>query len=314
MNVEYIPLQREQAGVFDTIAQLWNAACGPDLTIQARAVEYYTRPTPGVHREGRIALVDGKPVGFVLADAVLDAQKPRACIDAVAVLPDFQNKGIGRSLLNWAEGMARSHQSAHISLGASPRWFAAGLPAQMQNRAIFERFGYQFAPEMVWDCARSLKDYQSPERVHRIEGDVHSLQPGELDEFLHLLQRDFSGGWDLDVREHLRECGPLEDFIVLRTTHGLDAFCWITHAGSFRPLDRYFLHGLPRPWGQLGMVGVAEDQRGSGLSLKLLDGALQHLVALGVDGCVIDWTGYLSLYAKLGFRPYRCYYSGRKEM
>ena len=314
MKVEFVPLRREQPGTLDTVAWLWNTACGPDLAIRARAVEYYTRSTTGVLREGRIAMADGQPVGFVLVDAVLDEQKPRGCVDALAVLPEFQNKGIGRSLLAWAEDLARSRKAPSVSLGASPRWFTAGLPAQLQNRAIFERFGYTFAPELTWDCARSLKDYQTPEKVLRVEGDVHPLQPHELPEFLQLLARDFAGGWELDVNEHLKEGGPLEDFIVLRTSHGLDAFCWITHSGSFRPLDRYFPHGLPRPWGQLGMVGVAVDRRGAGLSLKLLDGALHHLIALGVDGCIIDWTGYLSLYAKVGFRPYRCYYSGGKEL
>ena len=77
MNVDFVLLRRAQPGIFDTVARLWNAACGPDLAIQARAVEYYTRATTNVWREGRIALVDGRPVGFILADAVLDEQKPR---------------------------------------------------------------------------------------------------------------------------------------------------------------------------------------------------------------------------------------------
>jgi GNAT superfamily N-acetyltransferase len=314
MNFELIPFRREETGIFDTCVGIWNAACGPDLAITPRGMEYNTRPSLGIVRSGRIALAEGKPVGFILSDATVDPSRPEAWVDALAVLPAYQKKGLGKALLDWAEVHARAHAAPRLVLGASRRWFAPGLPTQLQNRAAFEKCGFLFSPELAWDLGCSLKNYRSPTRIQQIEGDAHPLRPDELDDFLGLMKRDFAMGWDLDVEEYLGDGGPLEDLIVLYTAHGLDAFCWITHPGSFRPLDRFFPHGLARPWGQLGMVGVAEARRGLGLSLKLMDGALHRLIELGVDGCIIDWTGYLDLYAKLGFRPHRSYYFGAKML
>lgn len=313
MPFELVPFDRAQAGVFDLCAGLWNAACGPDLAITPRGVEYATRPSTDVPREGRLALVGGRPAGFILADASTYPDRPESWVDAVAVHPAHRQCGIGRALLDWAEGWAGEQGAKRIYLGGGPRWFSPGLPTQLQDRAVFERLGYQFGPELSWDLGRSLRGYQTPARVAGVEGDVHPLRAEELDEFLGLLEREF-GYWAYDAREYVREGGPLEDFIVLTSPGGLDAFCWITHAGSLRPLDRFFPHGLPRPWGQMGMVGTREARRGLGLSLKLQDGALRRLVELGVDGCIIDWTGYLEFYAKLGFRPHRSYYWGSKEL
>lgn len=311
---ELVPFNRDVIGIFDTCASIWNAACGPDLAITPRGFEYNTRATTGIDRAGQVALVEGRPVGFILADAAEDHSRPEAWIDALAVLPAHQKKGIGKALLAWAEDHARAHAAGRLVLGASSRWFAPGLPTQLQNREVFEKCGFEFSSMLTWDLGCSLKSYRSPIRVQQIEGDAHPLRPEELDDFLGLMKRDFAWGWDLDVKEYLRDGGPLEDMIVLITSHGLDAFCWITHPGSFRPIDRFFPHGLPRPWGQLGMVGVAESRRGLGLSLKVMDGALRRLIGLGVDGCIIDWTEYLDLYGKLGFRPHRSYYYGGKQL
>ena len=314
MDVELVPFHRDQLGIYDTCAQIWNTACGPDLAITPRGMEYFSRPTPGVMSGGRVAKVAGKEVGFILADVLEAPAASRAWVSALAVLPAYQNQQIGKALINWAEGLARLWKPPYLQLGGSPRWLAPGLPAQLQNKAVFEKLGFQFAPDMAWDCARCLKDYQSPARVAQTPGDVHCLRPDEVEELQALLASDFSGGWENDARIYLQEGGPLEDFVVLRSELGLDAFCWLTHSASTRPLDRFYPHGLPRPWGQLGMVGVRESRRGLGFSLKLLDGAVRRLIELGVDGCVIDWTGLLGLYGKLGFRPYRCYYSGGKPL
>ena len=73
------------------------------------------------------------------------------------------------------------------------------------------------------------------------------------------------------------------------------------------PLDRYFLHGLPQPWGQLGSVGVGASCRGKGYGLALIDQGLRRLQAAGVRGCVIDWTHLLDLYGRFGFRTHRSY-------
>jgi predicted N-acetyltransferase YhbS len=73
------------------------------------------------------------------------------------------------------------------------------------------------------------------------------------------------------------------------------------------PIERHYMHRLPRPWGQLGPIGVSRDCRGKGYGTTLLDAGLRCLRDHGVRGCVIDWTGLLEFYARFGFEPYRKY-------
>ena len=129
-----------------TAASIWNAACGPDLAISTRAVEYNTSPTTGGLQSGRVAFEDGKPVGFVLASMLLGdpvAASPQAgWLDAIAVLPEYQRRGIGGALLAWAESWLREHGATRVSLGASMRPFTPGLPSTLGDGAFFRQRGF----------------------------------------------------------------------------------------------------------------------------------------------------------------------------
>jgi predicted N-acetyltransferase YhbS len=84
-------------------------------------------------------------------------------------------------------------------------------------------------------------------------------------------------------------------------------FCQVVFEDSAQPLGRYYMQELPRPWGQLGPIGIGQERRGRGYGAALLDAGLRYLLERGVDGCVIDWTGLLDFYGKFGFQPYRQY-------
>ncbi len=140
-----------------------------------------------------------------------------------------------------------------------------------------------------------------------LPGEVRPAQPGEEDALLAFFQREFPGRWRFEFQEHLRGGGRISDYLILLTDAGVEGFCQLTFEDSLRPLDRFFMHGLPRPWGQLGPIGVSKACRGRGYGAALLDAGLRRLRDAGVDGCVIDWTSLLDFYGKFGFRPYRQY-------
>jgi len=174
---------------------------------------------------------------------------------------------------------------------------------------FFEHRGYQLRPdgEHVWDVARDLRDYASPAAVQACDAVISPAQPGEEEALLAFLWREFPAGWHWEFQEFLREHGRLSDYVLLRTGRGVEGFCQTTFEDSLRPLDRFFPHRLPRPWGQLGPIGVSRDARGLGYGAALLDAGLCLLRERGVAGCVIDWTGLLAFYGKFGFEPYRRY-------
>ncbi len=299
------------------IADIWNAACGPALALSLRAVQSHTRPATGGRQAGCLALRDGQLVGFVLASAFpadpLVSPPDLGWIDAIAVRPAQQRQGIGSALLAWAEDWLRDQGCAACWLGGSLRPFVPGLPVELGTGTFFAHRGYETVSS-VWDLACDLSGYkalcpspkaQAPKPKTQIV--VRPARPGDENDLLSFWQREFPGRWRFEYEEFRREGGRLSDYVILWTERGIDGACQLTFEDSVRPVERFFPHGLPRPWGQLGTVGISADRRGQGYGVALVDAGLRRLRDSGVRGCVIDWTSLVDWYGQFGFRPCREY-------
>lgn len=306
---------RDDSGHVASLAQLWNAACGPDLAITNGGARYNTRPCRGARQAGRIVRIAGTPAGIVLATEFRGGDpsvSPRdACwIDAIAVAPEHQGQGIGAALLAWAENWLAARGCTRARLGGSLRPFAPGLPSELARADFFRRRGYVADPDdaVTWDVARDLRAYEAPAFVAK----PHSawVRPARSDDATALdtfFAREFGGRWRYEQLEFLSEGGRISDIMVLVTDAGIDGFCWLTFEDSLRTLDRVFMNSLPRPWGHLGPIGVSAARRGTGFGAAVLDAGLCRLRDAGVAGCVIDWTSLVGFYGKFGFTPFRRY-------
>ena len=313
-------------------ATIWTAACGPDLAISPHLVEYNTRPATGAIQAGRVAMQDGQPAGFVMASALPaspDVSPPQfGWIDAVAVSPAFQRQGIGSLLLAWAEAWLAAQGCTHARLGGSLRPFTPGLPVELDAGVFFDKRGYQGRARgsVDWDVARDLDEYQtlaphahlpwravpgsagvSNTKYQISNASIRVAQSGDEDAMVAFFQRVFPGRWRFEFQEFLREGGRRSDYMLLWTERVVDGFARLTFEDSERPIERFHMRRLPRPWGQLGPIGVSDDWRGKGYGGALLDAGLRRLRECGVRGCVIDWTSLLDFYGKFGFKPYRQY-------
>jgi GNAT superfamily N-acetyltransferase len=296
-------------------ARIWTGACGPDLAISERFVAFNVRRNTGKVQAGQLAHSDGEAVGFVLASALpgdaLASPPDVGHIDAIAVLPNTRRQGIGSRLLAWAEDWLHSQGCTRMVLGASMRPFAPGVPDELGSAPFFQRCGYQPNPghPEVWDMAHDLRDYVSPPSAGKAHGkvDVRPAQPGDEEALLGFLRREFPGGWRYECEELLREVVRVSDYMLLRSERGVDGCCLLTFEDSLRPMDRFYPYRLPRPWGQLGAIGISADRRGLGYGAALLDGGLRCLRDRGVRGCIIDWLVLVDFYAKFGFTTFRTY-------
>ncbi len=308
------PLDPVNPGHLSAVVSIWNAACGRDLSITPRFASYNLQPAQGEIQAGCMAVDNGATVGFVLCSALPSdpATSPPEVgwMDAIAVLPEARSQGTGRQLVAWAENWLREERCTQMRLGGSLRPFVAGYPVELGSEEFFRRRGFEARAggEYVWDVARDLADYASgtcrnisPTPV------IRPAQNGDEKTLLEFFQREFPGRWRFKFETFLRGGGRLSDWIVLLTEQGVDGFARLAFEDSLQPLERFYPQRLPRPWGQLGPIGVSKDRRGQGYGGALLDAGLRHLRGRGVRGCVIDWTGLLDFYAKFGFKPYRQY-------
>jgi GNAT superfamily N-acetyltransferase len=312
-TLEFQPIDAANSAQIQEVANLWNLACGSDLAISPRFAAYNLRPSLGGDQTACLALQNGRAVGFVSASYFNDptvTQPHTGWIDALVVTPAEQRKGIGSALLQWAEAWHAKKGSHSITVGASPLPFVPGVPDELNTTGFFQRHGYGATPEFIepqWDVAADLAHYKPPRTVRAIDGLVRPAQADDYEAMIVYFRREFPDRWRYEFEQTIAEGGRISDYMVLWTERGIDGCCVLTFEDSLHPIERFYPYRLPRPWGQLGSIGVSEDRRGRGYGAALLDAGLRRLHNNGVNGCIIDWTDLLDFYAKFGFAPYRRY-------
>jgi len=296
---------------------IWNAACGADLAVSERMMHYNLHPATGGCLAARLAVQEGQPVGMVIATTLPDqssvAAKELGWVEALAVHPNAQHQGIASALLDWAEQWLLDQDCQAAALGSGLRPFVPGVPVELETAPFFVQRGYMGdsldAPtdEQTWDVAHDLSRYRSPVTVRSLDAVARPAQPNDKDAILQFLYREFPGRWCFEFQENLRAGGRISDCMALWTERGVDGCCMLTFEDSVRPIERFYPYRLPRPWGQLGSIGISADRRGHGYGAFLLDAGLRRLHDNGINGCVIDWTGLVDFYGKFGFTLYRRY-------
>jgi len=302
--------QQATVATIAALTSLWNSTLAPDTPISEPFVRYNLRPSAGVVRQLLLAGNTDQIVGAAIATALHGepAINPdgEGWLDALVVAPEAQRHGVGGQLLAAAERWLREQNCHAVQIGGGVRPFAPGAPKQGHAVPFFEKHGYAVLGS-AWDMAADLSAYTPPAGMREAPCAVHPATPAHVDDLLHFLRREFPGRWRYEAEMFLADGGRISDFMLLWTERGVDGCCLLTFPDSVRPIERFYPYHLPKPWGQLGSIGISADRRGEGFGAALLDAGLRRLHNNGINGCVIDWTTLLDFYGKFGFAPHREY-------
>lgn len=257
---------------------------------------------------------DGRLIGYAHIDVTDQVEGPSA--EAV-VVPSARRQGVGRALVE--EALRVSSEAAP---GAGMRLWAHG--ESPGARGLADALGFARA-RVLWQMRRPLltplPDAPFPDGVR-----VRTFLPGIDDEaWLAVNRAAFSqlpdqGNWSA-ADLHRRMAEPWFDpsgFLVATSADGdLVGFHWTkVHGGdhSGGPAEHARLHaeGVDHAHGhgheELGevyVIGVAPDQRGSGLGTALLVAGLRDLASRGLARAMLyvdaSNTSAISLYTRLGF-------------
>lgn len=246
----FIPLEPNTPTHHDVAAKVWTRACGATFALPPRALAYNLRPPLDVTQVGQFAIVDGERVGLVMASVLHNGPDVMpdeyGWIDALVVAPEYQARGIGRALLQWAEDWLRGQGRTLARLGGGLRPFAPGVPLEL-NVEFFHRHGYAGRAEnaIIQDFGLDLLAYQSPAFLRALNVECRPTSERDVDALGQFLAREFPGRWRYEFEQHLRDGARLGDYFVLYSERGLDACCQLTFEDSLRPVERYYPAPLP---------------------------------------------------------------------
>jgi len=102
-KAEIRPLRDEDEAVLFGLANLDRGADSRTITVLERETVF-------------VAELEASPAGYV----ALSRAEDRICIDQLFVSPEHEAEGIGRQLLEWAEGYAISERAAKLQVVVEP--------------------------------------------------------------------------------------------------------------------------------------------------------------------------------------------------
>ncbi|KAF0818629.1 Acetyltransferase [Bacillus sp. ZZV12-4809] len=316
--MQIIPFSKENA---NGILLLWNRELGKDFPMRGELLRQNSFEDKSVlHSASSVALDEnGNVIGFIVAKAWLEnmnvmMNKETGWIHVLLVDSDFRGQGIGTALLKNAEGVFKGQNIRTIKLGSDPWHYFPGIPDQYIDAIQwFEKHGYHHdGNEYDLICRYDHQRFDPPKKDNV---DFSLLKPGEKDELLSFLNRCFPGRWEYEALHYFKKGGMGREFVVLKKDNRIIGFCRINDDQS--PLIAQNVYWSPlfkERLGGVGPLGVDPAERNKGYGLAVVEAGITFLRERNIDTIVIDWTGLVDFYGKLGYKVWKSYSKFSKEI
>lgn len=297
----------------DDITEVFNDAFEGKFIVDCDIVDQNIFSDEHYDPEGCMGvLVDGKLAGFIICKYYRvpvgsDGYLPEmGWISCLAVRKEYQNHGIGGSLLTWGEDFLRNKGRHTVRLGGDYKRFFAGFPDDMQSsRVFFEKRGYTAAEIKSCDLINKGEILSGGYKTN-YDIEYREMRKEDTEGVKEFFSRLFSGRWGYLVTRYV-DMYPdrLEDVYLALAKGKVIGFAKLYDWKS--PIigpSTVWRHLLEPNYGGLGPLGVDNAYRGQNIGITLLLEALKNLRNRGAGPLVIDATHLLDFYAKLGFTPW----------
>ena len=215
----------------------------------------------------------------------------------LCVLPEYQGKGIGTTLLKQSEKYIKKQGYEEILTGGVSSGLFIGAPEK--SVGFFEKYGFQFIGSCE-EMKRSIQDFC-------------------IDNYALPVPENTSFGWyQGSMKELEKAVADVEADWAKYFDENSNVFCgWCNNEiSSFCIVDydsECILSNGNNKVGTIGCVGTVHKYRKKGIGLKMVALASEELKKQKCDLCFIHFTGVASWYAKLGYETFLKEYFGVKK-
>lgn len=257
-----------------------------------------------------IALDGARVIGFILGmkrqfpylDRGLEPE--RGWISLLFVDPEYQRRGIGRTLVKEVENRLISLGAKRITIAVySPNYFFPGvdIDAYPSGLDFFQALGYTMGNEAV-SMERSLYDHRLSEEfaqrmkvANELGYSFRKFEYKDSMELLEFLGKNFGGGWKQNALTAMRsQVADNTIWVALDKEDRIVGFCMRKMDGN----DHRF-----------GPFGVLEELRSHGLGYLLFELMMDDMKKQRLYHLYFLWTSGAGMrfYQKHGVKVYRTY-------
>ncbi|HLQ71199.1 MAG TPA: GNAT family N-acetyltransferase [Bacillota bacterium] len=308
------------------LVALWNRELEKDFPMRPALFEQNSFDDDNICIESSLIAVNERDevVGFVVAKRWqellgVEMNREMGWIQVLLVDDNYRNRGIGSHLLSHAENTLKSKGIKKVSLGRDPKHYFPGIPSDYENVAQwFIKKGYQkqgHGTDYDLICKYDQDDKKSA-KIPSIEGVQFSImEKNDKADLLAFLHRSFPGRWEYESTYYFTHEVDGREFVVLKKNNKIIGFCRINDAQS--PIIAQNVYWAPLfddELGGIGPLGIDANERKQGYGLAIVEAGIAFLRKRGIKRIVIDWTGLVDFYSKLGYEIWKSYDNYGKKL
>ncbi|WP_243298862.1 GNAT family N-acetyltransferase [Bacillus litorisediminis] len=236
-------------------------------------------------------------------------------VQVLIVDSKHRNQGIGTKLLEKAENHLKKSGIKTLHLGRDPWHYFPGIPNDYEQvKQWFERRGYLFKGheyDLICQYSNHILDPLPDDKA--VSFSILSLE--EKANFLEFLHRCFPGRWEYEAIHYFKKGGLGREFVVAKKNERIIGFCRINDEKSpFIAQNVYWSPLFEEELGGIGPLGIDQNERKNGYGLAIVKAAVHFLRQRAVKQIVIDWTGLVEFYEKLGYKSWKSYAQYTKSL